>query len=109
MSRGTTTMDYHDVIRKQGEESRARQEALNARHDKIIQELQAADPDWWINYPLGRSITATVLAFYRTDDNEERNRLTNVKLGMMRETVAAYIIPAMYACVRAGFVKPSED
>lgn len=52
---------------------------------------------------------ATTLQRHRTKDVAERERLLRSIQGMMRETVAAYIIPAMYACVRAGFVKPSEE
>lgn len=105
---GNDLAGWSELIRKQGEESRARQEGLNARHDKIIAELENADSNWWVHYPMASSIMVARLHLLESG-GEHAKRIEFEIVKLERDIVAAYIIPAVFAAVRAGFVKYEEQ
>lgn len=75
--------------------------ALVERHDDVLRELERCDKFWWTIYPEAAQIHRELL----TDPLD-----TSIPraLKIKREIVAKHIIPAMYACIRAGFVVPVQ-
>lgn len=92
--------EWSDIVRRLGKESRARQDALDARHDRIIEELEAIDSLWFMYYEDGPIVARVLLQ----DPNDLKGALS-----AKRNIVAKCVIPAMYACIRAGFVTPKDQ
>lgn len=96
--------DWMEGIRRSGEESRAREDTLNCRLDKIILELEATDHAWYLKYSRGNEISFMLLSCNVTDRGKAQE-IDKIK----RDIVHQDIIPAMYACIRAGFVTPTDE
>ena len=83
----------------------------NAILDKIIVELEAVDPCWWANYSGGAEVARYSYAIQQAvmlangDENFNKAR----RLALKRTIVRQSVIPAMHACIRAGFVTPVEQ
>src|SRR5262245_20475772 len=108
LNRRSQNSDWLEGMKEQGLQDAQKVAKTEGRVDKIIQELEAVDQDWWVNYPLVREIIVTHSTLIKTDDPEACERLRGEIKRLKRQTVLAFIWPAMNACIRAGFVKPAE-
>ena len=97
--------EWRDLIRKQGNQDRARQKLRDGRLDKIIAELDSCNAVWYLSYTAGNEIANAFLTYQPDRDADHRRYVTERK----RHIVETCIIPAMHACVRAGFLKPSDE
>jgi len=94
-------------IRRATEDSQKREEQRNARLDKIITELDAASNVWYLNYGDGSDIAESILNHQL--DHESVQAHNRYVQNRKRHIVEASIIPAMHACIRAGFVVPADE
>jgi len=85
--------------------NQSRRDALNARFDRIIQELETIDDDWWIHYNGNTKLMSLYMHLRKGVGEAEERRLWAEIITIKRDMVASYIVPAIYAAVRAGFVQ----
>lgn len=105
--------NWLDGIAKIGEETRKREEAQNALLDKIMIELDAVNPLWYLNYEGGGRVQVVhysieVLNLQEDPDLREMGTLKYHRATLKRNIIESFIIPAMHACIRAGIVQPVE-
>lgn len=96
------------AMERQRLDDKARRDSLRTRYDKILVELALNDQDWWLNYPHATKIAALQAKKLRTQHPDVLIEINDKILELMRDEIATCVVPAMYACIRAGFVKPSE-
>lgn len=97
------------AIRSQEEASQSRRDALNARFDRIIQELEAIDELWWSHYEDSPKIMTLYMRMRKGVTEHEERCLWAEIIVLKRDIVSRYIVPAIYAAVRAGFVQAIVD
>lgn len=100
---------WMEGIRKAGEESNRKVADQNAFLDKIITELDAVDLVWWRHYTQAALIIEyerAILDAVMLGDNNIAAK--NGRKRLKREIVSYTILPSVHACIRAGFVKPTE-
>lgn len=95
-------------IRRAGETAREKERLRDARLDKIISELDSCNIVWYLDYSTGHDIANMILT-RPVGDTVEVKAHDNFILQRKRAIVEQYIIPAMHACIRAGFLKPSDE
>lgn len=82
-------------------QAEAKVRVLSERHDDILRELESVNKFWWTIYPEAAQVHQELL----TDPiNTSIPRALKIK----RDMIAKYIIPTMYACIRAGWVEPKK-
>lgn len=99
--------EWGDLIHKQGEESRAKENLRNELLDKIIIELDSCNAIWYLLYTSGNEIASSILSYNLNEEGIKAHR--RYVQERKRHIVETCIIPAMHACVRAGFLKPSDE
>lgn len=110
----SNTSDWLEGIANIGEESRQREQFRNEKLDKIITELETADPTWFMYYAEGYRISVCDFSLKSAayDGNPasiEMAHLKRERQNLKRQIVEHRIIPAMHACIRAGFLQPKGD
>ena len=100
------------AYRKMVDEDRQRALALHQRHDAIIRELDAVNPFWWMTYsgtePEALCKLHITMPVRNSGNGFLVERAENEILKHKRDLVAKHVIPAIYAAVRAGFIKLGE-
>lgn len=108
-SEGSIMGSWFGGMKKLSEEQDRREQLRCERLDKIIVELEAVDRLWWSIYP-----EAHLIAKYNEELMSPTLRATDENYSkfqrktLMRRCVENYILKALGACIRAGFVQPTE-
>lgn len=106
---GNSLLDWMEMVRKHIEASDKKETARYEFLDKIITELDAVDTVWWRHYTQAAEIINCEDAIHTANLHKEVNiSARNGKKRLKREIVSYVILPAVHACIRAGFVKPTE-
>ncbi len=100
--------EWLEGIREQSKRDLLATTEEQVKLDKVIWELTADDAVWWVNYPQGRRIAAIQNQLATCTHPTEKLRLARCIQADKREIVASYVIPAVRACVRAGYIKLAE-